>query len=83
MSFRTSTAKVPAEPTREGNGCKAQADWTCQQRETVITGNVIMCALPKLTSHLLCLSALHFYHHHHHHHRRRQITTTFPLTVII
>jgi len=44
--------------------------------ESVINGNVIMCALPTLTSHLLCLSDLryyyYYYYHHHHYHRRRR-----------
>jgi hypothetical protein len=54
------------------------------ERKTVITGNVIMCAHPTLTSHLLSFSVLHYYYYYyHHHHYHHQIITTFSLTVDI
>jgi hypothetical protein len=73
--------KCPQNQLDRGKVVKHRRTGLVSKGKTVITGNVIMCALPALTSHSLCLSALHYYYHHHHHHH--QITTTFPLTVVI
>jgi hypothetical protein len=71
--------KCPQNQLGKVTAVKQRRTGLVSERKTAITGNVVMCAHPSLTSHLLSFSGLHYYYYYYYY----QITITFLLTVVI